>query len=174
MYFLSCGRRCSQASLWPLFYLIKFASLKLFTWSWDVIEISFNLQIFGCSAESSYTMQGILMKYAVNQNHPLYLHNLYSIFIFKASLERVTIDVVWIGNQIYWTELQSVTVTSRCLVVASNGGHSPCSGFMNCPQPQLPTSHSNSSQQLNLSGYLNYSFTNSPTDWPTTCRLSLD
>lgn len=41
---------------------------------------------------------------------------------------------------------QSVTVfTSCCLVVASNGGHSPSSGLPNCPQPQLSASHSNSS-----------------------------
>jgi hypothetical protein len=32
--------------------------------------------------------------------------------------------------------------------VASSGGCSPSSGFLNCPRPQLPASHSNSSQQL--------------------------
>jgi hypothetical protein len=47
------------------------------------------------------------------------------------------------------------------LVTASNGKHSPSSGFLNCPQPQLPASHSNSSQQLNPSGYLTHSPTNS-------------
>jgi hypothetical protein len=58
---------------------------------------------------------------------------------------------------------QSVTVfTSHCLVASSNGGHSPSSGFLNCPQPQLPTSHSNSSQQLNPSGYLTNSLTHQP------------
>jgi hypothetical protein len=31
--------------------------------------------------------------------------------------------------------------TSSCLVAASNGGHSPSSGFPNCPRPHLPASH---------------------------------
>jgi hypothetical protein len=44
--------------------------------------------------------------------------------------------------------------TNRYYVAATNGGRSPCSGFPNCPRPQLPASHSNSSQQLNPSGYL--------------------
>jgi hypothetical protein len=29
----------------------------------------------------------------------------------------------------------------RCLTAASNGKRSPCSGFRNCPRPQLPASH---------------------------------
>jgi hypothetical protein len=50
---------------------------------------------------------------------------------------------------------QSVTVfTSRCLVAAFNGVLSPSSGFPNCSRPQLPGSHSNSSQRLNPSSYL--------------------
>jgi hypothetical protein len=31
--------------------------------------------------------------------------------------------------------------TSLCLVVASNGGRQPSSGFLNSPRPQLPASH---------------------------------
>jgi hypothetical protein len=42
-----------------------------------------------------------------------------------------------------------------CLVVASNGGHSPSSGFPNGAWPQLPASNSNSSQQPQQSS--NYS-----------------
>jgi hypothetical protein len=38
----------------------------------------------------------------------------------------------------------------RCSVAASNGRCSPSSGFPNCPLPQLPSSHSNGSQQLSL------------------------
>jgi hypothetical protein len=77
----------------------------------------------------------------------------------------VTGDGVWIGNRIYWTltgrnykyllQSQWVTqkfaittaqktfsvLTSRSLVEASNGGHSPSSGFPNSPRPQLPASH---------------------------------
>jgi hypothetical protein len=45
-------------------------------------------------------------------------------------------------------------LNSRCLVAASNGGPSFFSGFPNCPRPHIPASHSNSSQQLNPSGYL--------------------
>jgi hypothetical protein len=44
--------------------------------------------------------------------------------------------------------------TSRCLVAAANGGRSPSCGFANCPRPQLPTSKSNNSQQLNPSSNL--------------------
>jgi hypothetical protein len=52
---------------------------------------------------------------------------------------------------------QSVTVfTSRCLVAASIGGGSPSSGFPNRTRPQLPATHSNSSQWLNPSGYLTH------------------
>jgi hypothetical protein len=57
----------------------------------------------------------------------------------------------------------SVTIfTSHCLVVASNCGRSPSSGFPNCPRPHLPASYHNSSQQLNLSSYL--------TDWLIDCN----
>jgi hypothetical protein len=76
----------------------------------------------------------------------------------------------WIGYRIYWTlwysawlrfTVQYLTHTSvhvtshcRCLVAASNGGHSPYSGFPKCPRPQLPVSNSNSSQWLDLSSSL--------------------
>jgi hypothetical protein len=66
---------------------------------------------------------------------------------------------------------QSVTVlTSRCLVATPNNERFPSSGFPNCPRPQLPASNSNSSQQLNSSGYLihyltNQLFANSTDDW---------
>jgi hypothetical protein len=59
---------------------------------------------------------------------------------------------------------QSVTVfNSRYLVAASNGGRSSCSGFPNCPQPQLPTSNSYSSQRLSGSSPLTNSLTHQPT-----------
>jgi hypothetical protein len=48
------------------------------------------------------------------------------------------------------------TITSS-LSLLGNGFHderSPSSGFANGPRPQLPASHSNSSQHLNPSGYL--------------------
>jgi hypothetical protein len=54
---------------------------------------------------------------------------------------------------------QSVRVfTSRCLLVAFKGERSLSSGFPNCPRPQLPASHSNSSQ-LNPIGYLTHPLT---------------
>jgi hypothetical protein len=54
---------------------------------------------------------------------------------------------------------QSVAVfTSCCLVAASNDGRSPSFGFPDCPWPQLPASHSNSSQKLNPSDYLTFFF----------------
>jgi hypothetical protein len=50
---------------------------------------------------------------------------------------------------------QSITLcTSRCLIASSNSGRSPSFGFLKCPWPQLSVPHSNSSQQLNPSGYL--------------------
>jgi hypothetical protein len=45
--------------------------------------------------------------------------------------------------------LQSI-VTSHRSVAAANGGCSTSSEFLNYPWPQLPASHSNSSQGLNL------------------------
>jgi hypothetical protein len=56
----------------------------------------------------------------------------------------------------------------HCLVVASNGGRSPCSGFLNCSRSQLPASNSNSSWQLNRSSPL----TNSLPDWLTATSQS--
>jgi hypothetical protein len=44
----------------------------------------------------------------------------------------------------------------RCLVTATKGGGSPSSGFPHCPWPQLPASHSNSSQELSPSGRTTY------------------
>jgi hypothetical protein len=42
----------------------------------------------------------------------------------------------------------------HCSVAAFNIGRSPSSGFLNCPQPLLPASNSNSSQWLNPSSSL--------------------
>jgi hypothetical protein len=57
----------------------------------------------------------------------------------------------------------------HCLVVVCNGGPSPSSGFPNCPQPQLPASHSNSSSQQQNNSSLTHWLTNqlltSSTDW---------
>jgi hypothetical protein len=45
---------------------------------------------------------------------------------------------------------QPFTVSNRrCMVTASNGRRSLSSGFPNYPRPQLPSSHSNRSQQPN-------------------------
>ncbi|PNF33963.1 hypothetical protein B7P43_G04650 [Cryptotermes secundus] len=43
------------------------------------------------------------------------------------------------------------TVTSSLLLLgsASNGGHFPSSGFLNCPEPQLQAPNTNSSPRLN-------------------------
>jgi hypothetical protein len=74
--------------------------------------------------------------------------------VLMLSCDGVTIDGVWIGNQIYWTlehtthdyTLQititprlvfSVTVYTVRLVAASNGGRSSSSGFPNCTWLQL-------------------------------------
>jgi hypothetical protein len=94
------------------------------------------------------------------------------------SLDRVTIDGVWIGNRIYWTlwisawlhftihynthtSVHSHVFTICCLVAASNCGHPPSSGFPKYPRPQLPaltaTAHKTEPQQ----------FCNWPTDWLT-------
>jgi hypothetical protein len=72
----------------------------------------------------------------------------------------VTINAAWIRKRIYCTLTQLVSTlqeslhgtlgllfvtvfTCCCLVAAFNGGLSPFSGFLNCPRPQLPASHSN-------------------------------
>jgi hypothetical protein len=79
----------------------------------------------------------------------------------------------WIDDRIYWTlwyrawlhftvhcythtSVHIYVFTSRCLTAASNGGRSPSSVFPSCPRPQLPASYSNSSEQLNPSGYLTH------------------
>jgi hypothetical protein len=54
----------------------------------------------------------------------------------------------------HWCPLTVRVFTSRCLVVALDGGRSPSSGLPNYTRPQLPAPHSSSSQQLNRSGYL--------------------
>jgi hypothetical protein len=91
----------------------------------------------------------------------------------------------WINDLVYWTLWYSALTalynsllhthtivpshvfTSRCSVAASNGRHSPSSGFPNYPLPQLSASHSNGSQWLNLSSSLTNSLTNSVTHQPT-------
>jgi hypothetical protein len=47
--------------------------------------------------------------------------------------------------------IKSSHLPSRCSVVASNGGRSSYSGFASSLWPQLPASHSTSSQRLNRS-----------------------
>jgi hypothetical protein len=91
---------------------------------------------------------------------------------------ELTITGFWIDDRVYWTLLiQSVAtifgsllythtllsihvLTSRCLATTSNGGRCPSSGFLNCHRPQLPASHSNSSQGLNRSCSLTDPLTN--------------
>jgi hypothetical protein len=68
------------------------------------------------------------------------------------------------------TSVHSHVFTSRCLVAASNSGHSPSSGFPNYPRPQLPASHSNSSQRLNPNS-LTQSLTNQ-LSWPSPTSCS--
>jgi hypothetical protein len=48
----------------------------------------------------------------------------------------------------YNTHEVFLSLTSRCLVAASNGGRSPSSSFPNCPRPQLPASSYFSRLQL--------------------------
>jgi hypothetical protein len=62
------------------------------------------------------------------------------------------------------TSVHSHVFTRCCLVAASSSGRSPSSAFPNCPRPQLPDSHSNSSQRLNLNSPLTNSLTHSPTN----------
>jgi hypothetical protein len=82
---------------------------------------------------------------------------------------RVTIDGFYIDDQTYWTlsysaclqftvlchtqthfSVHSHVFPIRCLVAATKEGRSPSSWILNCPRPQLPASHSISSQGLDL------------------------
>jgi hypothetical protein len=100
----------------------------------------------------------------------------------------VTTDWFWIDDQIHWilwystclhlqftiaharthslslSSVYSHVFTSCCPEVSSSGGCSHSSEFPNYPQPQLPASHSNSSQQLNLSSSLTSWLTQSLTN----------
>jgi hypothetical protein len=59
------------------------------------------------------------------------------------------------------TSVHIHVITARCLVAASNGGHSPSPlGSRTIRVPQLPASNSNSSQGLNRSSTLTHSPTN--------------
>jgi hypothetical protein len=58
------------------------------------------------------------------------------------------------------TQTHTTVFSSRCSVAASNSGQPPSSGFPNYVRPQLPASHSNSSQRLHISSSLTHSLTN--------------
>jgi hypothetical protein len=59
---------------------------------------------------------------------------------------QITIGPTWSSR--------SVSLHYPLLGSGFNCKRSPSSGFPNCPRPQLPASHNNSSQHLNLSAYL--------------------
>jgi hypothetical protein len=71
------------------------------------------------------------------------------------------------------TSAHSHVFNSRCSVATSNGGRSLSSWFPNWPRLQLPASHSNSSQRLNLSSSLTHLFTHQPTNSTQLDRISL-
>jgi hypothetical protein len=75
----------------------------------------------------------------------------------------------------YSTHKVFSVLLSRCSVAALNIVHPPYTGFPNCPRPQLPASHSNSSQRLSTSSYLTHSSTNTlhSTDWLKSKRVLL-
>jgi hypothetical protein len=62
------------------------------------------------------------------------------------------------------TSVHSHVFTNRFSVASSKGGLSLSSGFPNYLRPQLPDSHSNSSQQLSPSSPLANLLTHQPTD----------
>jgi hypothetical protein len=80
--------------------------------------------------------------------------------LLNSLIQRVT---TLSSSVLHTHALVFIVFTSRCSVAASNGRRSPSSGFPNCPWPQLPASHSNSSQWPDLSS----SPTNSLTDLVT-------
>jgi hypothetical protein len=70
--------------------------------------------------------------------------------------------------------VHSHVFNSRCSVAASKGRRFLSSGFPNCPRPQLPAPHSNSSQRLNSSRYTTNSLTHQLNHWfspLTNCNL---
>jgi hypothetical protein len=102
--------------------------------------------------------------------------------ICHSTITWLTIHGFRIDDRIYWTIWYSAWLhftvhydththisghshvfPNRCLVAVSNGGRFPSPGLRNCARPQLPESHSNSSQRPNVSS----SLTDSLTDWLT-------
>jgi hypothetical protein len=68
------------------------------------------------------------------------------------------------------TSVHSHVFTSRCLLTASNGGHSPSSVFSN--YPRTSGTSNNSSQRLNLNSSLTNSLTQSVTRQLTPLSLT--
>jgi hypothetical protein len=77
--------------------------------------------------------------------------------LFDSLIQRVTTRYSSLLHTHTHTNVHSHVFTCRCSVAASNLGCSPSSGFPKFSRPQLPASHGNNSQRLNLSSSL--------TDW---------
>jgi hypothetical protein len=129
----------------------------------------------------SHTTQSSLLTYGVHEQwgqktNPNWNKNFTKMFKHIVTCMSVALHGVGIGNRIYCTyktryctsqitigytrSSQSVTFfPSRYLVAVQNGRRPAFSGFLKYPRPQLPASHSNSSQWLNLSSPLTDSLT---------------
>jgi hypothetical protein len=88
---------------------------------------------------------------------------------FTSLLKFVTSIKHYALNVLHTSEINRThyiySVSSSCLITAPNNRRFHSSGFPNCPQSQLPDSHSNGSTPVNHRGYLTHWLTNQPTHW---------
>jgi hypothetical protein len=140
----------------PTYHNLKSHSLQLFPESDTVVKTyitdSFRHRIFSVSGLMLETCHNSLKYYHVLSDYRRGLvGNWFIELLHLISASKDYAPTVLHTSQIT-IELTKfpepgTVFTSRCLVAASYGGHSPSSGFSNCPRLQLPTSNSNSSQR---------------------------
>jgi hypothetical protein len=149
-------------------FVVTCLYVALFSMSLSTSELIFAASSERCATVLEYTHATCLL---------FHLSYFVALCVYKSALSKgvqmahCTLETMfsYCINTVFST-YKNVSNRNCGLVAAFNGGRSPSSGFVNYPQPQLPASHSDCSQQLNRST----SLTNSPTDLLTPLTNSTD